>query len=126
MRHQWKRGFYTTPRQRPAWWPEAEAWPPTAMHRWRRRRGAFMWRAAGFLLFVAFVPIAACIGTLWLLGVLHDPSASVSTAALAAVIFFGVALLGVAFAGLRRLAAPLGDLIEGAGQVEAGDFSTRV
>jgi len=85
-----------------------------------------MWRAAGFLLFVAFVPIAACIGTLWLLGVLHDPSASVSTAALAAVIFFGVALLGVAFAGLRRLAAPLGDLIEGAGQVEAGDFSTRV
>ncbi|MCI0862287.1 MAG: HAMP domain-containing histidine kinase [Chloroflexi bacterium] len=126
MRHHWKRGFYTTPRERPSWWPEAESWPPSAMHRWRRRRGAFMWRAAAFLLFVAFVPIAACIGTLWLLGVLQDPSASVSTAALAAVIFFGVALLGVAFAGLRRLAAPLGDLIEGAGQVEAGDFSTRV
>lgn len=126
MRHRWKRGFYTTPRKRPPWWPEAEAWPPVRMRRWRRKRGAFMWRAAGFFLFVAFVPISACIGTLWLLGVLGNPSAPVSTAALAAVIFFGVTLLGVAFAGLRRLATPLGDLIDGAGQVEAGDFSTRV
>ena len=96
------------------------------MRRWRRKRGAFVWRAAGFFLFMAFFPIAACIGTLWLLGVLGDPSASVSAAALAAVIFFGVALIGVAFAGLRRLAMPLGDLIDAAGRVEAGDFSTRV
>ena len=126
MKHGWKRGFYATPRRRPPWWPEDEAWPPYGMRRWRRKRGAFMWRAAGFFLFIAFVPIAACIGTLWLLGVLGDPSASVSAAALAVVIFFGVALIGVAFAGLRGLAMPLGDLIDAAGQVQAGDFSSRV
>ncbi len=126
MKHRWKRDFFATPRRRPPWWPEDESWPPYGMRRWRRKRGAFVWRAAGFFLFMAFFPIAACIGTLWLLGVLGDPSASVSAAALAAVIFFGVALIGVAFAGLRRLAMPLGDLIDAAGRVEAGDFSTRV
>ncbi len=126
MKHRWKKDFFAAPRRRPPWWPEDESWPPYGMRRWRRKRGAFVWRAAGFFLFMAFFPIAACIGTLWLLGVLGDPSASVSAAALAAVIFFGVALIGVAFAGLRRLAMPLGDLIDAAGRVEAGDFSTRV
>ncbi len=85
-----------------------------------------MWRAAAFFMFVLFVPAAACIGLLWMLGLLGDSSSSVSAAAFAVLILFGVGLLFMAFAGLRRMAMPLGDIIDAAGQVEAGDFSARV
>ena len=61
-----------------------------------------------------------------MLGVLGESSSSVSAAAFAVLILFGMGLLFAAFAGLRRMAMPLGDIIDAAGQVEAGDFSTRV
>ena len=80
----------------------------------------------GFFLFVFFVPIAACVGLLWMLGILGESSSSVSVAAFAVLILFGLGLLFAAFAGLRRMAMPLGDIIDAAGQVEAGDFSARV
>ncbi|MFQ5942306.1 MAG: sensor histidine kinase [Anaerolineales bacterium] len=124
MKQHWKRGFYSTPRRRPPWWPANESWPPI-----RRRRhggGAFFWRAAGFFLFVFFVPAAACIGLLWMLGLLGDPSRSVNAAAFAVLLLFGVSLVFAIFAGLRRMAMPLGDIIDAAGQVESGDFSARV
>ena len=85
-----------------------------------------MWRAGFFFLFVLFVPAAACVGLLWMLGLLGDSSSSVSAAAFAVVILFGLGLLFASFAGLRRMAMPLGDIIDAAGQVEAGDFSARV
>jgi two-component system OmpR family sensor kinase/two-component system sensor histidine kinase BaeS len=61
-----------------------------------------------------------------MLGVLGESSSSVSAAALAVLILFGLGLLFAVFAGLRRMAMPLGDIIDAAGQVEAGDFSARV
>jgi len=85
-----------------------------------------MWRAGFFFLFVLFVPAAACVGLLWMLGVLGDSNPSVSTAAFAVLILFGLGLLFAVFAGLRRMAMPLGDIIDAAGQVEDGDFSARV
>ena len=85
-----------------------------------------MWRAGFFFLFVLFVPAAACIGLLWMLGLLGDSSSSVSAFAFAALILFGLGLLFAVVAGLRRMVMPLGDIIEAAGQVEAGDFSARV
>ena len=85
-----------------------------------------MWRAGFFFLFVLFVPAAACVGLLWMLGVLGKSSSSVSAAAFAVLILFGLGLLFAAFAGLRRMAMPLGDIIDAAGLVEAGDFSARV
>ncbi len=122
MKQGWKRGFHMTPRRRPPWWPEDEAWPPVR----RRRHGgrAFFWRAGGFFLFIIFVPAAACIGLLWMLGLLGDSSSSVNAAAFAVLILFF--LLFTVFAGLRRMAMPLGDIIDAAGQVKAGDFSARV
>ena len=75
---------------------------------------------------MVFIPVAACIGTLWLLGLLGDPSAGLSTAALVLLVVFGVSLLIAALGMLRRLALPMGDLIEAAGRVESGDFSVRV
>ena len=61
-----------------------------------------------------------------MLGVLGESSSSISAAALAVLILFGLGLIFAAFAGLRRMAMPLGDIIDAAGQVEAGDFSARV
>jgi len=85
-----------------------------------------MWRAGFFFLFVLFVPAAACIGLFWMLGLLGDSSSSVSAFAFAVLILFGLGLLFAVVAGLRRMVMPLGDIIEAAGQVEAGDFSARV
>ena len=61
-----------------------------------------------------------------MLGVLGESSSSISAAALAVLILFGLGLMFAAFAGLRRMAMPLGDIIDAAGQVEAGNFSARV
>ena len=124
MKHGWQRETRGRPRQRPDWWPADYSWPPN-----RRRRhsgGAFVWRAGFFFLFVLFVPAAACIGLLWMLGLLGDSSSSVSALAFAVLILFGLGLLFAVVAGLRRMVMPLGDIIEAAGQVEDGDFSARV
>jgi len=106
-------------RRPPGWWPEGEHWPPPG---WRRRRGPFLWRAGGFFIFMIVMGGAACIGTLWLLGLLRDSGPPGMWVA----VLLGGLLLVTLLGGLRRAALPLGDLIEAAGQVEEGDFSTRV
>ena len=83
-------------------------------------RGRFMWRIGCFFLLmtVIFVSVVALLG--WLIG---------SAIGAAPTILIGlVALLVLAMIGraLRSAAAPVGDLIEASGRVEAGDFSTRV
>ena len=125
MKHGLNRERHGTPRQRPPWWPADYNWPPMRRRR-RHSGGAFLWRAAGFFLFVFFFPVAACVGLLWMLGILGDSSSTVSAAAFVVLILFGMGLLFAVFAGLRRMAMPLGDIIDAAGQVEEGDFSARV
>jgi len=111
--------FPPFPRQEPGWWPKGEHWPPPG---WRRRRGPFLWRAGAFFTFMITAGGAACIGTLWLLGLLGDSGPPSSWVA----VLLGAVLLVTLLGGLRRAALPLGDLIEAAGRVEEGDFSTRV
>ena len=87
---------------------------------WRGMRGRFMWRIGCFFLLmtVIFVSVVALLG--WLIG---------SAIGAAPTILLGlVALLVLAMIGraIRSAAAPVGDLIEASGRVEAGDFSTRV
>ena len=65
------------------------------------------------------------MGTLWMLGLLGERAAPARPLAWAAVLLAAVLLLTL-LAGVRRLALPLGELIEGAGRVEAGDYSVRV
>jgi signal transduction histidine kinase len=96
-----------------------------AMRRWRHRPGFFLWRAAGFFLFVVLAGGAACVGTLWMLGLLGERGAPARPLAWAAMLLAALLLLTL-LAGVRRLALPLGDLIEAAGRVEAGDYSVRV
>lgn len=105
------------------WWPEGESWPP------RRRRptpAAMAWRMFAFLIFAVFGPAVFCLGVLWLLGLLGEPSAPVSSLAWAAVLVLVAGVFFTVVGGIRRLALPLGDLIEAAGRVEQGDYSVRV
>ncbi|HSB89424.1 MAG TPA: HAMP domain-containing sensor histidine kinase [Anaerolineales bacterium] len=82
-------------------------------------------RLLGVLLFLLVLGGTACVGTLWLLGLVGPSPAATSgfpwwLAALAILLLFGV------LSALRRLALPLGDLIDAAERVEAGDLSWRV
>jgi signal transduction histidine kinase len=114
------------PRERPPWWPKDEPFPP-ASGDWRRVRGRFVRRAVTFAVgfFTLFAFVVAVFVTL-LINVLS----ATAGAGWAAFLPFGVlAALFVTFAiarGIRRLVVPLGDLIEAAESVEAGNYAVRV
>jgi signal transduction histidine kinase len=121
-----------SPRQRPPWWPENEEWPPK---RWRHMRGTPFFRRMGcfFILFAFF----AFLGLLTLVGFVVGPFIEFhGTSAIGriGVVFpIGLAgllvLLAVVFLGvrsLRRMSAPLDELVEASNKVAEGDFSIRV
>jgi two-component system sensor histidine kinase BaeS len=68
------------------------------------------------------------VGVVWIVLSLFRvvSSAPLSTALAVTALALGAAVVLVAFLVLRRLAAPVGALIEGAHRIEAGDFSMRV
>jgi len=78
------------------------------------------------LAFLVF--LSAIFGVVWLLlsafGAVS--SAPFDTAVAVTALVLGGTAVAVAILVLRRLAAPVGALIEGAGRVEAGDLSARV
>jgi two-component system sensor histidine kinase BaeS len=134
---------------RPPWWPESEPWPPRedAEHGWggwhgRRgwagaRRGrygppwsrrGFFWRMAAAVLVFAFFVIFAVTVAIVLVGELLGLVGLGGSARLAAVVVLVLGIVAISVAGrsIRRAAAPLDDLVEAAGRVEAGDLSARV
>ncbi|HYR93497.1 MAG TPA: HAMP domain-containing sensor histidine kinase [Methylomirabilota bacterium] len=128
MRHgpPWMRegSMWSRSGQRPPWWPENEPYPPAD---WRPLRVRFMRRMAAFAL-VAFLLFAFAvaafltllIGTFGAVSGGGGVGAFVLAAFLVLVVSFNVAR------GIRRLVAPLGDLIDAAERVESGDYSVRV
>ena len=112
-------------RGRPPWWPEDEPWPPTDAAPWRRMRRRFLWRLV--LGAVVFMIVAAGLFTLigWLLGRAFDGGLGHLLAALVPILII-VAVVVIVVRTVRGAAAPMGDLIEAAGRVEQGDFSTRL
>ncbi len=121
-RHQW--GRWSPGDAKPTWWPRNEPFPPSD---WPRMRVRFMRRMAAFA-FVAFLLFAfvvagfvtLLIGTFGAVTGGGGVGAFVLAAFLVLVISFNVAR------GIRRLIAPLGDLIDAAERVESGDYSVRV
>lgn len=119
-RHDWR------PRERPRWWPEGEPFPPSD---WRPYQRRFMRRFVGFAI-AAFI-VFTLFMTLLVALVLSFYRALTSEGATSPILLIvGVlALLMItsgAARGVRRIVAPLGDLIEAAGRVESGDYSVRV
>jgi len=87
-------------------------------------RGRFMRRTGCFFLLMTlvFVSVVALLG--WVIGSAIGAAAGVAPTILIGLLaLFVLAMIGRA---IRRAAAPVGDLIEASGKVEAGDFSTRV
>jgi two-component system sensor histidine kinase BaeS len=89
-----------------------------------RRR--FLVRIAGaltlFVLAIIVIPLFVAWNLLSAAGVDSPGRAVLAVGALALLIV----ILGAAGSGARRYAVPLGDLVESAGRVEAGDYSARV
>jgi len=75
-----------------------------------------------------FVVLSAMVGVVWLvLSLLRVvSSAPLSTALAITALALGAAVVMIALLVLRRLAAPVGALIEGAHRIESGDYSARV
>lgn len=84
-----------------------------------------MRRAALFVLLFILLVASVVVGLAWLLGTLLGEQ--VLTAVLPAIaVLIGLVLVIRLVRGIGRAAAPLGDLIEASGRVEAGEFGAQV
>jgi signal transduction histidine kinase len=109
---------------RPPWWPANETWPPADRGRlWRRRRGFFVRRIA--LAFVAMLFLSA-LGMSSLLSIVTGRGTSGTGLPAGVALGSMVLLMGLVVAIVRRVGVPLGDIVEGARRLEAGELSTRV
>ena len=117
-------------RERPPWWPSEEPFPPESGEHWRHMRAHFFRRLLfGLIAFLIFVLVV--VGGLTTLLVLTVSAAlgagtSVHPAGLVVAVIVVVFLLALIARSVRRFGGPLGDLVEAAGRVEAGDYAARV
>lgn len=119
-------------RQRPPWWPENEEWPPK---RWRYMRGNPFFRRMGCFFFgFAFLAFIGLLGILRLvLAPFIDFQGSPPFDRPDYIFPFGflgfillVFAIGWGARSLRRMFAPLDDLLNASDRVANGDYSVRV
>jgi signal transduction histidine kinase len=113
-------------RPRPPWWPDNEPWPPRGgPYAWRRQRSRFT-RRMGILFAICLVLIAVGLTTVlsWLF-----TSGGAPVLARPPRFVFALLWLFILVALFRRMMGrfgfPLGDMVEAADRVAAGDYSTR-
>ena len=106
-------------RRPPPWWPEGEPFP---YRRWRRGPGPFVRLVGCFLLVV----LGVALFTGMLAGFVFGSGRGFHPF-FALPIFLIIALIVIAIGtGVRRMTAPMSDLIEAARRIESGDYSARV
>ena len=117
--------------KKPGWWPENEAWPPVQSP-WRATRGRFFRRMGCVIALVNLLASLVFAGLLGLvlngLGIIHivyQPLGWLIPVVIV-LLLFAFASLITGGRGLRRISAPLGDLLEAAGHITEGDYSQRV
>ncbi len=117
-----------SPRRRPPWWPEDEAWPPRKEVPWAyaagvgRRRHPFGCLGCGLLLIL----IGVLVVLVWPGQTGQAVLALLSIAGVAAVILVFVVFGRVGMRILRYTSRPVDELIDAAGRVQEGDYTTRV
>jgi two-component system, OmpR family, sensor histidine kinase BaeS len=113
---------------RPPWWPEGRQWSPPEGANWRLHGRRFARRVGCIFGLALLIVLSAMVGVVWLvLSVFRVvSSAPLSTALAVTALALGGLVVLIALLVLRRLAAPVGALIEGAHRIEAGDYSARV
>ena len=116
---------------RPPWWPENEAWPPRdRSNRWRAGRGRFFRRAAAVAVIVLMLSVCGALALAWLVATRLGLATPSDQSAAAIVLVGGMAAVALAVLTLmsvrRRLAIPLGGVMEAADRVAAGDYEVRV
>ncbi len=107
-------------RQRPPWWPASEAWPPTGPA-WREMRQRFFARV-----FIGFAFMLLLCGGLAFLALSALANLGLSPGGVLGALFFIAVGFFLAGRTVRRIAAPVGALIEAAGRVADGDYAVRV
>lgn len=114
-------------RRRPPWWPENEPFPPRGGWGAPSAQGRrFMRRMA--LFFVAFAVLSVIAATFLFWTLVTALGAADVAGGLGRGLVLLLVFIGLAFAArsLRRLARPVGDVIEAVGRVADGDLTTRV
>jgi signal transduction histidine kinase len=101
-------------RRQPPWWPAGEPWPPAGPHAWRRRRWVFRPLAFFLIVLVLSTAVGRNLGP--------AGSAAFLGSALAGLLM----LVAIGVAAVRRVAAPVGDIVDAAHKVAEGDFSVRL
>jgi two-component system, OmpR family, sensor histidine kinase BaeS len=128
----WRRRGWGPPgwrgRGQPPWWPEGQPWPPAGGPPWRRVGRRFLWRIAGlmaaaFLLMAVVLTVGVVlVGTA--VGLIAAPP-PVRFLAIAALVLF-VVLVVRGSRRFQRMAVNLGEIVEAAGRIEAGDYGVQV
>lgn len=123
------------PRRTPPWWPAGEPWPPQGppnRRSWHGIRGRFFRRiGCGFLLLL-LLTFGAFTLLFWLIistsGLVQFSPSVLASMRLAGILMILLGLVVIFLGGLalRRAALPIGDLLEAAGDISAGDYTTRV
>lgn len=114
------------PARRPPWWPRNEPFPPPGGD-WRPMRRRFLRRMMffAFLAFLVFSLFIASIVTL-LISVLENARSGNIGILIPVALVFILILVSAVARGVRRVVVPLGDLVDAAEKIEAGDYSARV
>jgi signal transduction histidine kinase len=126
-RPSWTRGGGGSAR-RPPWWPEDEPFPPADREAWRRNAPRSFRRRIGFVFLafflILFLTSAVAVAVLTDVFGVRPHHGLVPLAAL-----FGVLILAGFFAfvrWLRRMAAPVEDVMAAADRVAGGDYTVRI
>jgi two-component system, OmpR family, sensor histidine kinase BaeS len=108
---------------KPPWWPDDEEWPPRGPEAWRGMRRRFVRKFAlgSALLIAVIVTFAVFVGG----AIAGGPGHGRPWFGLVGVPIVALAIILIARAG-RRVAAPVGEVMEAADRVADGDYEVRV